>query len=281
MALTGFQRALLRVLARNRSPNSVFAGGATLNRGRARWSDDLDIEHTTTDAVRAAYLADRDALSANGYAVEELRLAKGIAHARVSAAGSVTLVDWTQDTAWRFFPAIADREFGWRLHDLDLAVNKVLAAAGRREPRDLHDLVALIRDGVPLSALAWAGCAKDPGLTPSLILDECVHNSRYDPDELRAAIATSAPVDPAAMTTTFRMAVRGARDLFETLPLDQAGHLYLDADGRCVAPDPAGVAAGTVALHAATLNGAWPTPLDDPPAEEEPDEDEPDESPTP
>lgn len=272
MALTGFQRALLRVLARNRSPNSVFAGGATLNRGRARWSDDFDIEHTTADAVRAAFLADRDILAANGYEVEELRLAKGIAHARVSAAGGVTLIDWTQDTAWRFFPAIADREFGWRLHDLDLSVNKVLAAAGRREPRDFHDIVALIQDGIPLSALAWAGCAKDPGLTPSLILDECVHNSRYDPDALRAAVATSAPVDPAAMATTFRVAVRRARDLFETLPLDQAGHLYLDADGRCVAPDPAGVAAGTVALHAASLNGAWPTPLDEPLAEDEPDE---------
>jgi len=276
MALTGFQRVLLRVLARNRSPNSVFAGGATLNRGRARWSDDFDIEHTTADAVRAAYLADRDALAANGYGVEELRLAKGIAHARVSGAGGVTLVDWTQDTAWRFFPAVADQEFGWRLHDLDLAVNKVLAMAGRREPRDFHDVVALIRDGVPLSALAWAGCAKDLGLTPSLILDECVHNSRYDPDELRAAVATSALVDPAAMTMSFRMAVRHARDLFETLPLDQAGHLYLDADGHCVAPNPARVAAGTVALHAATLNGAWPMPLDD-----LSDEDEPWESPTP
>jgi len=270
MALTDFQRILLHVLARNRSPNSVFAGGATLNRRRARWSDDFDIEHTTADAVHAAYLADRDALTASGYEVEELRLAKGIAHARVSAAGGVTLVDWTQDTAWRFFPAVADPEFGWRLHDLDLSVNKVLAAAGRREPRDFHDVVTLIENGVPLASLAWAGCAKDLGLTPSLILDECVHNSRYDPDELRAAVATSAPVDPVAMTMTFRTAVRHARDLFETLPLDQAGHLYLNADGHCVAPDPAGVAAGTVTLHAATLNGAWPMPLDDPPAEDEP-----------
>lgn len=270
MALTDFQCVLLRVLARNRSPNSVFAGGATLNRGRARWSEDFDIEHTTADAVRAAYLADCDALAVNGYKVEELRLAKGIAHARVSAAAGVTLIDWTQDTAWRFFPAIADQDFGWRLHDLDLAVNKVLATAGRREPRDLHDLVVLIQDGIPLSALAWAGCAKDPGLTPSLILDECVHNSRYDPDALRASVATSVPVDPATMMTTLRMAVRDARDLFETLPLDQAGHLYLDADGHCIAPDPAGVAAGTVVLHGATLNGAWPTPLDEPSAEEEP-----------
>lgn len=269
MALTGFQRLLLRVLARNRSPNSVFAGGATLNRGRARWSEDFDIEHTTADAVRAAYLADRAVLAANGYEVEELRLAKGIAHARISAAEGITLVDWTQDTAWRFFPAVADRDFGWRLHDLDLAVNKVLAMAGRREPRDFHDVVALIRDGVPMSALAWAGCAKDPGLTPSLVLDECVHNSRYDPDELRAAVATSDPVDPHDMTQTFRMAIRRARDLFETLSLDQAGHLYLDADGRCIAPDPAGVAAGTVTLHPATLGGAWPTPLDDPHADDE------------
>ena len=67
--------------------------------------------------MRAAYLADRDILAANVYGVEELRLAKGIAHARVSAAGGATLIALTQDTAWRFFPAIADPEFGWRLHD--------------------------------------------------------------------------------------------------------------------------------------------------------------------
>lgn len=180
------------------------------------------------------------------------------------------MIDWTQDTAWRFFPAVADREFGWRLHDLDLAVNKVLAMAGRREPRDFHDVVALIRGGVPLSTLAWVGCAKDPGLTPGLILDECVHNSRYDPEALRAAVTTMEPVDIAAMTAIFRAAVRRARDLFETLPLDQAGHLYLDAEGGCVAPDPAGVAAGTIALHPATLGGAWPVLLDDPEDEDEP-----------
>lgn len=87
MALTDFQRGLLRVLARKRSPDSVFAGGATLNRGWARLSDDFDIEHTTVEAVRAAYLADRDVLAADGYRVEELRFAKAIAHARVSSAG--------------------------------------------------------------------------------------------------------------------------------------------------------------------------------------------------
>ena len=158
MAPTDFQRGLLRVLARNRSPDSVFAGGATLNRGRARSSDDFDIEHTTADAVRAAYLADRDALAADGHRVEELRLAKGIAHARVSSAGGATLIDWTQDTAWRFFPAVADREFGWRLHDLDLAVNKVLAMAGRRGPRDFRDVVALWTNASTIAATTRKLC---------------------------------------------------------------------------------------------------------------------------
>jgi hypothetical protein len=31
--------------------------------------------------------------------------------------------------------------FGYRLHIFDLATNKALAAAGRREPRDVLDLL--------------------------------------------------------------------------------------------------------------------------------------------
>jgi hypothetical protein len=41
------------------------------------------------------------------------------------------------DNDFRFFPAQRDEVFGYVLHPLDLATNKAMAAAGRREPRDV------------------------------------------------------------------------------------------------------------------------------------------------
>ena len=45
-------------------------------------------------------------------------------------------IEWVQDSAFRFFPVQEDERFGYRLHDADAAINKVLALAGRDEVRD-------------------------------------------------------------------------------------------------------------------------------------------------
>jgi hypothetical protein len=47
------------------------------------------------------------------------------------------------------------------LHPIDLAVNKVLALAGRDEPRDLLDTLYQHREVLCLGALCWAACGKD------------------------------------------------------------------------------------------------------------------------
>jgi hypothetical protein len=56
MPLTLFQRAVARVLAANRNPESHVAGGAVINRGEAglRISDDLDIFHDVAASVAAS-----------------------------------------------------------------------------------------------------------------------------------------------------------------------------------------------------------------------------------
>jgi hypothetical protein len=36
---------------------------------------------------------------------------------------------------------VRDDVFGYMLHPVDLAANKIMAAAGRREPRDIVDAV--------------------------------------------------------------------------------------------------------------------------------------------
>jgi hypothetical protein len=181
----------------------------------------------------------------------------------VDAKGDTTRIQWARDSAVRFFPAIKDRTFGYRLHDLDLAVNKVLAMAGRREPRDYYDVIKLHEAGKPLAMLAWAAPAKDPGFTPELIVDEVNRNSNYAAGELPAEFADA---DPRAMKKILLAASREARDLFARLPLDQVGRLYLDRKGRAVLPDPQGVAEKRLVLHGAVLRGAWPTLTDKPAA---------------
>src|SRR5262249_5029675 len=56
--------------------------------------------------------------------------------------------------------------FGYVLHLADIATNKALAAAGRREPRDILDLLLIHERYLPLGAVAWAAIAKDSGFTP-------------------------------------------------------------------------------------------------------------------
>jgi hypothetical protein len=46
---------------------------------------------------------------------------------------------------------------------LDLAMNKAMAAAGRREVRDIVDAVTIHETILPLGAVIWAAVGKAPG----------------------------------------------------------------------------------------------------------------------
>jgi hypothetical protein len=243
-------------LRRNRSPDSHIAGGAPLARVSGRVSDDIGIFHDAEEAVLRAAEIDAATLREAGLVVVTTVHSRSLVDGIVTGAeGETTRIQWSRDSAVRFFPAVKDKVFGYRLHDLDLAVNKVLAMAGRREPRDYYDAIRLHRAGKPLAMLAWAAPAKDPGFTPELILDEVNRNSNYAESELRAEFADA---DPRTMKKTLLEATHQARDLFASLPLDQVGHLYLDLKGRAVLPDPRGVREGRLTLHGAVTRGAWP-----------------------
>jgi hypothetical protein len=54
MALTPLQRRILRIIAKNRSPDSHIAGGAPLARISGRVSDDIDVFHDAEEAVLRA-----------------------------------------------------------------------------------------------------------------------------------------------------------------------------------------------------------------------------------
>lgn len=122
MPLTGFQRKLLALLARNRAPDSYLAGGAALHfsPNSTRYSDDLDFFHDSAERVASAFAEDSALLESDGYSVDLLISQPGFLRAIVRRDDDTTTVDWAHESAWRFLPPVRDplggsRE-GPRLH---------------------------------------------------------------------------------------------------------------------------------------------------------------------
>ncbi|MBV8577458.1 MAG: hypothetical protein JOZ58_20755, partial [Acetobacteraceae bacterium] len=153
MALSRLQSDVLRALAKNRSETSYLAGGLMLNRNWPRRSDDIDIFHDTDEEVTDAARVDLATLDAAGFKTHRDFIIYGCVEATISDAAESTIIQWFADTKRRFFPLVKDEHWGTRLHQADLAVNKVLAAAGRSKARDIADLVAIARNYCPLGPL--------------------------------------------------------------------------------------------------------------------------------
>ena len=174
MPLTSFQAQVLAALADGRGCDSYLAGGAALHLGAAgeRYSADLDFFHTTANAANDAFDRDASTLRRRGWAVVIDAQFPGFVKARVSAASDTTEVDWSHESAWRFLPLVALDGGGVMLHPIDLAINKLVALAHRREPRDLVDAIFADRHILPFPALVWAVVEKNPGLNPAAYLEQ-------------------------------------------------------------------------------------------------------------
>lgn len=172
MPISDFQSAVLRLLARQRSPDSDIAGGIVINRAGPRFSEDIDIFHDSADRQDSAVEADEAALTAAGYRLSwPPRQRTGKHQTTISKNGEHMLLEWVTDSAFRFFPAQPDPLFGYVLHPVDLATNKASAAADRRVPRDVVDLVTIHETILPLGAVVAASVGRgfrecDQHLTP-------------------------------------------------------------------------------------------------------------------
>jgi hypothetical protein len=230
--LTVYQRAVLRLLAANRSPDSYVAGGTVVNQGDAtpRFSNDIDLFHDPEESVVACAALDITTLEDNGYSVTRVIDGRSFIRATVARDGESVLIDWATDSAFRFFPVVADAEVGYRLHAVDAAANKCLALAGRTEVRDLIDILTLHDTTLHLGAICWAACGKDPGFTPDLLLDLIGRNARVTPDAL-AREALREPLDPRALKLRWLDAHAEARALVRTLPAEELGCVYVGRNG--------------------------------------------------
>lgn len=266
MALTDFQRAVCRLIAANRVERgeSYVAGGTALNllAGGTRISRDIDIFHDTDAALEAAWENDRALLAANGYEVRPLRERPAYIEAVVAKGGGSVLLEWTRDSAYRFFPLVRHEELGLALHPFDLATNKVLALVGRLEIRDWLDVITCHARIQPLGYLAWAACGKDPGFSPAAILEQAGRSGRYTQCELESLAFAGPPPDLAAAAREWHAMLAQARELVELLPADEAGKCVLDRSCLLYAGTPdllrTDLTAGALVFHGGSIRGAFP-----------------------
>jgi len=232
MALTDLQRRIMQRLSMNRSQSSYLAGGLILTLDWPRRSDDIDIFHDTDEEVSEAAEKDIADLEKEGFGVTVDVRAYGTYEATVSDNSSSTVIQWMSDTRIRFFPLVKDEQWGLRLHQADLAVNKVLAASSRRKARDFADIVAISANMCPIGPLVMAAAGKPPAYSPQKIIEQIRWHAQGISDDEYSAVKGL----PTAWTPHFiRAEVTRQMELAETYimsaPVAVVGVLSVNADG--------------------------------------------------
>jgi hypothetical protein len=164
-------------------------------------------------------------------------------------------MEWVMDSDFRFFPTLRDDTFGYVLHPVDLAMNKIMAAAGRRAIRDLVDLVTIHETILPLGAIVWAAVEKAPGFTPEGLIEEVRRNANYPLVDWKT-LQTSSPLDPKEVMQRLRVILQEAEAFVAQMPSAKAGLLFLEG-GKVVQPDPARLE--SYQTHAGRRQGHWPS----------------------
>jgi hypothetical protein len=253
--LSKIQTDILRLLAQHRDPESYVAGSTPLNRNALRYSEDIDVFHDREERVAQAAEQDSTLLQENGYALQWIRREPAIYTVVARLHDNATKLEWVVDSDFRFFPTIRDDTFGYILHPVDLATNKVAAAYGRREPRDIVDLLTVHERILPLGAVIWASIGKAPGFTPEGIINEIRRTARYNASDF-LRIASESPLDPAGIMTRLRAILLEADEFVRRMPTEKAGLLFLDG-GKAVQPDPGSLE--KYQTHAGQTRGQWPS----------------------
>ena len=257
MPLTEFQKNLAQFLAKNRTPDSHLAGGAALHfePNSIRFSNDLDYFHDSVERVATAFAADYDDLVQHGYQVDVDLKQVGYIRAKVFSKNGATKVEWAHDSAWRFLPVVKNAELGFLLHPLDLAINKVLALAGRNEPRDFLDVLHVHKHTLPLGALCWAAAGKDPGFSPHSLLDLVQRRGKFQKEDFNR-LKLNQPIELTQLKSEWLQALQSAQEFIDSRPPDEMGCLYFYKDKQqAFAPQPND---SNYLTHFGRLNGVLP-----------------------
>ena len=150
MPLSRLQSQILRLLAAHRDPESYVAGSTPLNRGGCVLRTTLTFSTTARNGWPAPPKRTAQFYKPRGLRLPGFVGSRQFIRRRCAAGDERTHLEWVADSDFRFFPTLKDELFGYVLHPIDLATNKVMAAAGRRKPADVVDLVAIHDEDIAL-----------------------------------------------------------------------------------------------------------------------------------
>ncbi len=255
MPLTRIQSEILRLLAAHRDPESYVAGSTPLNVSAPRYSGDIDVFHDREERVARAAQEDGGLLQAHSFDLQWLRREPAMYSVIAEKSGETTRLEWVVDADYRFFPTVPDETFGYMLHPVDLATNKVMAAAGRREPRDVVDLLTIHERILPVGAVVWATVGKSLGFTPEGLINEVRRLAHYTDADFRP-LKSDPPIEPAATMRRLKQVLDEAETFVSRMPTEKAGLLFLRA-GKTVQPDPDRL--DIYQIHSGQRRGHWPS----------------------
>ncbi len=262
MPLTAYQAELARLLAKNRSEDSYLAGGAAFlsDPNTQRYSQDLDYFHDNMARVTTAFNMDRDTLIENKFMIETEIVQPSYIRVLVRRETHATKIEWAQDSSWRFMPVLRSEEFGYQLHPIDLATNKVLALGGRDEPRDLVDTLYFHKNLLELGPLIWAAVGKDPGFSPSSLLELIRRKGKIRPEEINR-LNLAQPIDVKKLKEEWLSALDKAEMFISSRLADEIGCLYFEPETRkFVNPENPKVTESVA--HYGRLGGVLPTVIE-------------------
>jgi len=229
MPLTAFQSELAKLLAGNRTFDSYLAGGAAIHfeANSIRYSEDLDYFHDSEKRVAEAFAVDEAILLANGISIKREMHQPGYIRVIARKGAEASKIEWAHDSAWRFMPTYFKEDLGFTLDPIDLAINKVLALAGRDEPRDFLDVLHAHYNILSLPGLVWAACGKDPGFTPNSLLELLRRKGKYQPNDFKRLRLKQA-VDLQATKQDWLAGLKLTEDTIAGFPSNEVGALYFD-----------------------------------------------------
>ena len=129
------------------------------------------------------------------------------------------------------------------------------AAYGRREPRDIVDLLTAHDRIIPLGAAIWASAGKALGFTPEGIINEIRRLARYRAEDFES-LPSDPPVDPVATMIRLRVLLEQAEEFVLRMPTDKVGLLFLKGT-KVVQPNPDHL--DKYQTHAGQRRGHWPS----------------------
>ncbi len=266
MGLTEYQKTICQLIASNRIQNgeSYIAGGTALNLATqsGRLSRDIDLFHDTSEALRKSWSADRQLLDHAGYQLEIVHERPAYVEAIIRKSTNSVLMQWTRDSAFRFFPLVQNDLLGLTLHPLDLATNKTLALAGRLEARDWVDMIYCHGRIQNLGYLIWAASGKDPGFNPASLLEQAARSGRYSSSEIENLVFQNKQPDAAELARKWHTLLKEAETVIRILPADKSGACIMDTAGKLYSGYPdqlkQDLDTSQIYFHHGSIRGAFP-----------------------